>query len=64
VADRFHFGHVWNPNQCRSFVGTIQTHSNALQVLRPEEEVKMHSLIYIIGLIVVIVFVLSLLGLA
>jgi hypothetical protein len=31
---------------------------------RPEEDNAMHSLIYIVGLIVVIVFVLSLLGLA
>ena len=31
---------------------------------RPEEDKAMHSLIYIVGLIVVIVFVLSLLGLA
>jgi hypothetical protein len=30
----------------------------------PEEDKVMHSLIYIVGLIVVIVFVLSLLGLA
>lgn len=31
---------------------------------RPEEDKAMHSLIYIVGLVVVIVFVLSLLGLA
>ena len=33
-------------------------------MLGPKEELAMHSLIYSVGLIVVIVFVLSLLGLA
>lgn len=49
-----------NRKPCKS----LGEDGTALLVLGPKEEIAMHSLIYIVGLIVVIVFVLSLLGLA
>jgi hypothetical protein len=52
---------LWNWNQRQSFDERFTLTSLAH---RPEEDKAMHSLIYIVGLIVVIVFVLSLLGLA
>ena len=50
----------WNRKLCQSLDGQVTGRYQA----RPKEEIAMHSLIYIVGLIVVIVFVLSLLGLA
>jgi hypothetical protein len=52
---------LWNWNHRQSLVG-LSTLTSPDK--RPEEDKTMHSLIYIVGLIVVIVFVLSLLGLA